>query len=127
MTKFLLRVGALVLFCSFAAVSGAFASTHDDAADSWEGVPLGMTTDKSAYNVYSIACGLVSESTEPSDPLVSNPAELQKCIAACKAGGATILRYCGTMPTPQLRVMCLSASAIGTVSCMGFCYARFVD
>ena len=63
----------------------------------------------------------------PPDQCVNNPSELQQCLNACKAGGAAALRYCGTMPTPQLRVMCLSAVAAGTVSCMGFCWARFVD
>lgn len=70
---------------------------------------------------------------EPAEPLAStgdaldNPAELQRCLNACKAGGQTILLYCGRMPTPQFRALCYTAAAGGTVSCMGFCYARFVD
>ncbi len=58
---------------------------------------------------------------------LASPAELQQCLNACKAGGSTILAYCGTMPTPQFRALCYAAAASGTVSCMGFCYARFVD
>ena len=70
---------------------------------------------------------------KPAEPLalaggaLDNPAELQKCLNACKAGGQTILLYCGRMPTPQFRALCCTAAAGGTVSCTGFCYARFVD
>ena len=77
------------------------------------------------------ACDGNETSTADSQALdeaqLANPAELQKCLAACKAGGSTTIAYCGTMPTPQLRAMCYAAAAAGTVSCMGFCYARFVD
>ncbi len=59
-------------------------------------------------------------------PLVTDPAGYKACVDACKAGGMTILRYCGTMPTPQFRVMCFAAAAIGTVSCINFCNARFM-
>jgi hypothetical protein len=70
---------------------------------------------------------------EPAEPVAStaaaveSPEELQICLNACKAGGQTILLYCATMPTPQFRALCYIAAAGGTVSCMGFCYARYVD
>ena len=58
---------------------------------------------------------------------MGNPAELQRCLAACRAGGNTLDAYCYSLPTPQFRAMCLAAAALGEVSCHGFCYARFVD
>ena len=76
-------------------------------------------------NEFSSTLRVLAPALEPS--VSADPVELQKCLAACKAGGSTIIRYCGTMPTPQLRAMCYAAAAAGTVSCMGFCYARFVD
>ena len=125
--KFLLRVAAIVLFCSFAAASGAFASTHDEAGVSTEGAPLEMTTDESADNVDKSTCDLVSESTDNADPLVSNPAELQNCLTACKAGGATMLRYCNVFLEPRIKALCIIAAGGSFVACSGFCYARFTD
>lgn len=60
-------------------------------------------------------------------PASGDPAALNKCLRACRAGGRTITVYCGTMPTPQLKAMCHAAAAAGEASCYGFCYARFVD
>jgi hypothetical protein len=125
--KFLLRVAAIVLFCSFAAASGAFASTHDEAGVSTEGAPLEMTTDESVDNVEQSTCDLVSESTDNADPLVSNPAEFQTCVNACKAGGAAMLRYCAVFLLPNIRALCIIASGGGFVVCSGFCAARFKD
>lgn len=75
-----------------------------------------------------------SEPSPPSEidgsdprPAAANPAELNKCMAACRAGGRAITAYCSTMPSPQLKAMCHAAAAAGEVSCYGFCYARFVD
>jgi hypothetical protein len=127
MTKFLLRVAAIVLFSSFAAASGAFASTYDDTGVSTEGAPLGMTTDESADNVDKITCDLVSESTENADPLTSNPAEMQTCLNACKGGGAAMLRYCTVFLDPRIRALCIVAAGGSFVACSGFCYARFAD
>ena len=118
MTKFLLRVAAIVLFCSFAAASGAFASTHDEA---------GVSTDESVDNVDQSTCDLVSESTDNADPLVSNPAELQNCLTACKAGGASMLRYCNVFLEPRIKALCIIAAGGSFVACSGFCYARFTD
>ncbi len=86
LTKFLLRIAMVVLFSSFAATSGAFASTHDGVEFSGESAPLGMTTDESADNVDKSTCDLVSESTDNADPLTSSPAEMQTCLTACKSG-----------------------------------------
>lgn len=119
MPKFLLRVAAIVLFCSFAAVSGAFASTHDGAVVSSEGAPLGMTTDETVDNV--------SESTDNADPLVSNPAEYQTCMNACKGGSAAMLRYCTVFLDPRVKALCIIAAGGSFVACSGFCYARFMD
>jgi hypothetical protein len=127
MPKFLLRVAAIVLFCSFAAASGAFASTKDEAGVSSEGAPLGMTTDESVDNVDQSTCDFVSESMDKADPLVSNPAELQTCLAACKAGGAAMLRYCAVFLLPNVRAACIIAAGGSFAVCSGFCYARFVD
>jgi hypothetical protein len=127
MTKFLLRVAAIVLFCSFAAVSGAFASTHDEAQASAEGVPFGMTTDESADNVEKITCDLVSESMDNADPLTSSPAEMQTCLNACKAGGAAMLRYCNVFLEPRIKLLCAVAAGGSFAVCSGFCYARFAD
>lgn len=127
MKQFHLHIAATVLFSLFAAASGAFASTHDGSELTAEDAPVEIDADECRLRAENCTCDPPLESMDYGDSLVSNPAELQKCLAACKAGGATILRYCGTMPTPQLRVMCISASMVGTVSCMGFCYARFVD
>ena len=126
MTKFLLRVAAIVLFCSFAAASGAFASTHDEAGVSTEGAPLGITTDESADNVdQSITCDLVSESTDNADPLTSSPAEMQTCLNACKAGGAAMYRYCNVFLEPRVKLACIVAAGGSFALCSGFCYARF--
>ncbi len=125
--KFLLRVAAIVLFCSFAAASGAFASTDDEAGVSTEGAPLEMTTDESADNVDKSTCDLVSESTDNADPLVSNPAELQNCLTACKAGGAAMFRYCAVFLLPTVKAACIVAAGGSFVACTGFCYARFAD
>ena len=127
MPKFLLRVAAIVLFCSFAAASGAFASTHDETGVSTEGAPLEMTTDESADNVDQSTCDLVSESTDNADPLVSNPAEYQTCMNACKAGGAAMFRYCNVFLLPHVKAACIVAAGGSFVACSGFCYARFMD
>lgn len=127
MPKILLRVAAIVLFCSFAAISGAFASTHDGAVVSAENATLGMTTDESVDNVEQRTCDLVSESMDNADSLVSNPAELQKCLTACKGGGAAMLRYCAVFLDPRIRALCIVAAGGSFVACSGFCYARFVD
>ena len=99
------------------------APSQSEATDDALQMSVGMNESPAALEDVA-AC---FDGTESVEALVSNPAELEQCKAACKAGGATILRYCGTMPTPQLRIMCVSASMVGTVSCIGFCYARFVD
>lgn len=125
--KFLLRVAAIVLFCSFAAASGAFASTHEEAEFSAEGAPLEMTMDESADNVDKSTCDLVSESTDNAEPLVSNPAELQRCLNACKAGGATMYRYCNVFLEPRVKLACIVVAGGSFVACSGFCYARFAD
>lgn len=127
MTKFLLRAAAIVLFCSFAAVSGAFASTHDGAVVSAEGAPLGMTTDETVDNVDNGTCALVSESTDNAEPLVSNPAEYQTCMNACKGGSAAMLRYCTVFLDPRVKALCIIAAGGSFVACSGFCYARFMD
>ena len=128
MTKFLLRVAAIVLFCSFAAASGAFASTHDEAeVVSMEGAPLGMTTDESADNVDQSTCDLVSESTDNADPLTSSPAEMQTCLTACKGGSAAMLRYCTVFLDPRIKLLCIAAAGGSFAVCAGFCYARFAD
>ena len=41
-----------------------------------------------------VAKGILSYFAE-----VANPAELQKCLNACKAGGSPVVRYCGTRPS----------------------------
>lgn len=61
------------------------------------------------------------------EPLVSNPAELQKCLTACKGGGAAMLRYCAVFLDPRIRALCIVAAGGSFVACSGFCYARFVD
>lgn len=127
MPKFLLRVAAIVLFCSFAAASGAFASTHDEAGVSTEGAPLGMTTDESADNVDQSTCDFVSESTDNADPLTSSPAEMQTCLNACKGGGAAMLRYCTVFLDPRIKALCIVAAGGSFAVCAGFCYARFAD
>ena len=127
MAKFLLRVAAIVLFSSFAAASGAFASTHYEAGVSTEGAPLGMTTDESADNVEQSTCDLVSESTDNADPLTSSPAEMQTCLNACKAGGAAMLSYCNVFLEPRIKALCAIAAGGSFVACSGFCYARFAD
>lgn len=58
---------------------------------------------------------------------MGNPAELQRCLAACRAGGTVLDNYCYSLPTPQFQALCFAAAALGEVSCHGFCYARFVD
>jgi hypothetical protein len=127
MRRKLLSVVGVLLFGMFAASSGAFASTHDEAGVSTEGAPLGMTTDESADNANQSTCDLVSESTENADPLVSNPAELQNCLTACKAGGASMLRYCNVFLEPRIKALCIIAAGGSFVACSGFCYARFAD
>ena len=127
MPKFLLRVAAIVLFCSFAAASGAFASTKDEAGVSSEGATLGMTTDESVDNVEQSTCDLVSEFTDKAEPLVSNPAEYQNCMNACKAGGAAMYRYCNVFLDPRVKLACIAVAGGSFVACSGFCYARFMD
>jgi hypothetical protein len=127
MTKLLLRVTGVVLFSSFAATSGAFASTHDGVEFSAEGATLGMTTDESVDNVEQSTCDLVSESTNNADPLTSSPAEMQTCLNACKAGGAAMLSYCNVFLDPRIKALCIVAAGGSFVACSGFCYARFAD
>ena len=127
MPKFLLRVAAIVLFCSFAAASGAFASTKDEAGVSSEGASLGITTDESVDHVDQSTCDLVSESTDKAEPLVSNPAEYQNCMNACKAGGAAMYRYCNVFLDPRVKLACIAVAGGSFVACSGFCYARFMD
>lgn len=57
----------------------------------------------------------------------TNPAELQKCLTACKGGGAAMLRYCAVFLDPRVRALCIVAAGGSFVACSGFCYARFVD
>ena len=65
MTKFLLRVAAIVLFCSFAAVSGAFASTYQDAGfagnvnNQW--VQKMSESEETEFQICRRACDLVFE------------------------------------------------------------------
>jgi hypothetical protein len=71
-------------------------------------------------SVERLAC--TPDDTEPIE--LSGQAE---CIAACRAGGPVIARYCAGLPTPQFQALCFAAAAVGTISCINFCYARFVD
>ncbi len=56
-----------------------------------------------------------------------DPAELQRCLAACAGGTEAMDAYCYEFPTPQLQALCLAASTLGGATCAGFCYARFAD
>lgn len=57
MTKFLLRVAAIVLFCSFAAVSGVFASTYQDAGS----VQRLSESEETEFQICRRACDHVFE------------------------------------------------------------------
>lgn len=123
-----------VLLLIVASASGGEAAARPSEAAATDDVPGAICWGELDGRVYEDdparvcpAAQTTQSSVDESVQLVNNPAELQVCINACKAGGATITTYCGTMPTPQLRAMCYAAAAAGTVSCMGFCYARFVD
>ncbi len=65
MTKFLLRVAAIVLFCSFAAVSGAFASTYQDAGFAGnvnnQSVQRLSESEETEFQICRRACDLVFE------------------------------------------------------------------
>jgi hypothetical protein len=94
----------------------------------WSGCAADVAPESSAAEATAEAPDQLSK-VDPGavDQPDGNPEELQVCLNACRAGGSTILTYCATMPTPQLRALCYIAAGSGTVSCMGFCYARFVD
>jgi hypothetical protein len=99
-----------------------------DGADS-----ICAESDVSVADAHGAACvesihkSEVAESECFVEPLASDAGGYQECVAACRAGGSTIVAYCYRMPTPQFVAMCLAASAIGTVSCLGFCWSRFRD
>ena len=63
---------------------------------------------------------------QPAQPVSGDPAALSQYTAACRAGGAQLDSYCGSLPTAQLQAMCYAAAALGEASCHGFCYARFL-
>jgi hypothetical protein len=121
--RHLVMAVVLAVVCSACAADVAQEAAADATADAVSALDDGIGS-------------LDSENMTPAEPVepvastadaMENPAELQICLNACKAGGQTIIFYCGTMPTPQFRALCYIAAAGGTVSCMGFCYARFVD
>ena len=117
------------IVAALASLVGCSADTLTTPSSAREDVGSDAVADNDATDVGS---GAVANATDDDENVGSvaeraSPAELQQCLNACKAGGSTIITYCGTMPTPQFRAMCYAAAAAGTVSCMGFCYARFVD
>lgn len=122
-----LRITAIVLFNSFAATSGAFASTGNETAFSTECVPFETDSDEPSYYSETYTCDPILESVDNADPLVSNPAEYQACMTACKGGSAAMLRYCAVFLDPRVRALCIIASGGSLVACYGFCYARFMD
>jgi hypothetical protein len=127
MKSFRLRVAAIVAFSSFAATSGAFASSGNEAEISAEGVPLGMDSDQQNCYAETCMCDPTLKSTENVDPLVSNPAEYQRCMTACKGGSAAMFRYCNVFLDPRVKALCIIAAGGSFVACSGFCYARFMD
>ncbi len=108
------------IVAALASLVGCSVDTSTSPSSAHEDVRSATVAENAATDVDSSA-----RATD--DVECASPAELRQCLDACKAGGSTIINYCGTMPTPQLRAMCYAAAAAGTVSCMGFCYARFVD
>lgn len=112
MRRKLLGICGVLLFGSFTSLSGVASANEDSLVE----VPVPV---EEAVN----ECG----ETPEVEPLVSNPAELQKCLTACKGGGAAMLRYCAVFLDPRIRALCIVAAGGSFVACSGFCYARFVD
>lgn len=115
MKRRLLGFGAFLVYCTFGVMSvGAEAPVPPV-----EPVPL------------EAPIMLPSEpllvSLDASHERLSDPAGHRECVEACKVGGKTLAIYCSRMPTPQFVAMCMAAAALGTVSCMGFCYSRFME
>lgn len=113
MRRKLLGVVSVLLFGSFASLSGVASANQDSPVD----VPVEEAGDE---------CVATPDDQEV-EPLVSNPAELQKCLTACKGGGAAMLRYCAVFLDPRVKALCIIAAGGSFVACSGFCYARFVD
>lgn len=113
MHKRLLGLVGVLLFATFASLSGVASAKQDSPVD----VPVEEAGDE---------CVSTPDDQEV-EPLVSNPAELQKCLTACKAGGAAMLQYCQVFLDPRIKALCIVAAGGSFVACSGFCYARFVD
>jgi hypothetical protein len=97
-----------------------------------EGAQSFMVTRDEVQSTAPLECRPDDTQTEPFEAvdLPSSDAtelSLNECIAACKAGGSTMTAYCATMPTAQLKTLCYTAALVGGVTCVNFCYARFVD
>ncbi len=123
-----------VLLLIVANASGGEAAARPSEAAAPDDVAGGICWDELDGRVYEDhparvcpAAQISHSSVAEAIQLVNNLAELQVCLKACKTGGATMTTYRGTMPTPQLKAIFYAAAAAGTVSCMGFCYARLVD
>jgi hypothetical protein len=126
MQRKLLGSCAFLLFATFGMLSGV-AQAHDDELSTYRAtMPLqaeeiklpDVNSDERKEQI-----GRCPSELYPA----SDPAGHRQCVEACKAGGKTLTVYCTRMPTPQFVAMCLAAAALGTVSCMGFCYSRFME
>jgi hypothetical protein len=113
MNRKLLGAVGVVLFGSFASLSGVASANQDSPVD----VPMEEA---------GAAC-LSTPDDQELEPLVSNPAEYQTCINACKGGSAAMFRYCAVFLDPRVKALCIIASGGSLVAGYGFCYARFMD
>lgn len=113
MHKRLLGLFGVALFLTFASLSGVASANQDSPVD----VPVEEVGEE---------C-LSTPVDQELEPLVSNPAEYQTCMNACKGGSAAMFRYCAVFLDPRVKALCIIASGGSLVACYGFCYARFMD
>lgn len=126
MERRLLGGCAFLLFVTFGMLSGVVHAHNDKPNTSNATIALQADDIELQDIVRDDAIEQIGRCSPELYP-ASDPAGHRECVEACKAGGKTLTVYCTRMPTPQFVAMCLAAAALGTVSCMGFCYSRFME
>lgn len=126
--KFHLRIAAIVLFSSFAATSGSFASTHDaqgvsPVAHEQNTMPLDLP--EQAFEAFESAEMCLDENAQGvGDPFESPNmmplASYQDCANTCKAGIVAIEAMCRFIPDPRAKAACFLAR-FTVPACIGFC------
>jgi hypothetical protein len=142
MTKFLLRVAAVVVATSFVMASGALASTYDESTvfprayeETVEPLEINLGENQQCREDDGSAIASFSQRTSDPDKCgneynatidaydssnLTPLATYQDCITTCKAGVVAIEAMCRFIPDPRAKAACFLAR-FTVPACIGFC------